>query len=190
MVPDISDLAKTIQLALAPVFLLTGVAALLSVMTGRLARIIDRGRAMVEREVAVSPEHVSIQMESEYLEQRRYLTSVAITAATIAALLVCVVIGGLFVQVMLETPLTWLISALFAAAMFSLVVGLSFFLREVHLAMRTVRIAVPKKITRVATGLSTGKKLTESRRFADNSPFFSSYPDRKWRRPSMRDLVQ
>jgi Protein of unknown function (DUF2721) len=44
MVPDFSDLAKAIQLALAPVFLLSGIAALLGVMTGRLARIIDRGR--------------------------------------------------------------------------------------------------------------------------------------------------
>jgi hypothetical protein len=43
---------------------------------------------------------------------------------------------------MLETPMKWLISAFFAAAMFALVVGLTFFLREVHLAMRTVRIAV------------------------------------------------
>ena len=37
MLPDIGDLANAIQLALAPVFLLTGIAALLGVMTGRLA---------------------------------------------------------------------------------------------------------------------------------------------------------
>jgi hypothetical protein len=36
MLPDVSDLAKAIQLALAPVFLLTGIAALLSVMTSQL----------------------------------------------------------------------------------------------------------------------------------------------------------
>ena len=46
--PDMDDLAKAIQLALAPVFLLTGIGALLSVMTGRLARIMDRGRAFAE----------------------------------------------------------------------------------------------------------------------------------------------
>ena len=45
---------------------------------------------------------------------------------------------------MLETPLKWLISAFFAAAMFALVIGLAFFLCEGHLAMRTVRIAVYK----------------------------------------------
>ena len=140
--PDVSDLAKAIQLALAPVFLLTGIAALLGVMTGRLARIIDRGRAFAEGCVSfVSQDHMSIALERQTLEPRRHLTSVAITATTIAALLVCIMIAGLFVEVMLETPLKWLISAFFAAAMLALLVGLTFFLREVHLAMRTVRIS-------------------------------------------------
>ena len=143
MLPDIGDLANAIQLALAPVFLLTGIAALLGVMTGRLARIIDRGRAFAEGRVAsVSADYMSIALERQTLEPRRHLTSVAITATTMAALLVCVVIAGLFIEVMLETPVKWLISALFAAAMFALVVGLTFFLREVRLAMHTVRIAV------------------------------------------------
>jgi hypothetical protein len=143
MLPDVSDLARAIQLALAPVFLLTGIAAMLSVMTGRLARIIDRGRAFAEGSVSfVSQDDVLIVLERQTLEPRRRLTSVAITATTIAALLVCMVIAGLFVEVMLETQLKWLISAFFAASMFALVAGLAFFLREVHLAMRTVRIAV------------------------------------------------
>ena len=142
MLPDVSNLANAIQLAMAPVFLLTGIAALLSVMTGRLARIIDRGRAFADGKVFVSQDNVLIALERQTLEPRRRLTSVAITATTIAALLVCMVIAGLFVEVVLETPLEWLISAFFAAAMFALVVGLAVFLREVHIAMRTVRIAV------------------------------------------------
>jgi hypothetical protein len=143
MRPDVADLAKAIQLALAPVLLLSGIAALLGVMTGRLARIIDRGRAFAEGRVrSLSPDHVSIALERQNLEPRRHLTSSAITTTTIAALMVCVVIASLFLEVMLQTPLKWFIGTLFAAAMSSLVVGLTFFLREVHLAMRTVRIAV------------------------------------------------
>ena len=38
-----------IQLAIAPVFLLTGIASLLGVMANRLARIIDRARALEQR---------------------------------------------------------------------------------------------------------------------------------------------
>lgn len=142
MAPDVSDLARAIQLALAPVFLLTGIAALLGVMTGRLARIMDRGRAIAERRLSfVSPERVSVALEKQTLERRRHLTSVAVSATTIAALLVCMVIAGLFFEVMLQTPFRWLISALFAGAMVVLVVGLAFFLGEVHLAMHTVRVA-------------------------------------------------
>lgn len=143
--PDIDNLAKAIQLALAPVFLLTGIGALLGVMTGRLARIVDRGRAFAEGKVTpVFTDHPSIALERQSLEPRRRLTSIALTATTIAALLVCVLIAALFVEVMVQTPLNWLISAFFAAAMFALVIGLAFFLCEVHLAMRTVRIAVHK----------------------------------------------
>jgi MFS family permease len=163
MLPDIGDLAKAIQLALAPVFLLTGIAALLGVMTGRLARIIDRGRAFAEGRVAsMSPHFMSTALERQSLEARRHLTSVAITAATVAALLVCVVIAGLFVEVMAETPLKWLICASFAAAMFALVVGLTFFLREVHLAMRTVRFVIDEDH-------ETGPK---SRSSPDRTPMF------------------
>jgi hypothetical protein len=142
---DVADLSKAIQLALAPVFLLTGIAALLNVMTGRLARIIDRGRQFAERAAPFThPGRGSTALEQLALESRRHLTSVAITATTMSALLVCVVIAGLFVEVMLQTPLKWLISGFFAAAMFALVVGLTFFLREVHLAMHTVRFTVPR----------------------------------------------
>ena len=40
------NVAETIRIAVAPVFLLTGLAALLGVITGRLSRVIDRARAL------------------------------------------------------------------------------------------------------------------------------------------------
>ncbi len=43
-----------IQLAIAPVFLLTGIASLLGVMANRLARIIDRARVLEQRWAALS----------------------------------------------------------------------------------------------------------------------------------------
>src|SRR5690242_16203999 len=124
MPPDISHLAEAIQLALAPAFLLSGIGALLNVMTGRLARIVDRGRELGDGAERASAVHPSVELETQTLEPRRHLTSVAITATTTAALLVCMVIAAIFVEVMLQTPLKWLISAFFAAAMFALMVGL------------------------------------------------------------------
>jgi hypothetical protein len=149
MAPDIIDLSKAIQLALAPVLLLTGIGALIIMMTGRLARILDRARMVTEGSVSsVSSQHVRPELEMQTLERRRRLTCIAIMATTIASLLVCVVIAGLFAEVMLETPLNWAISALFTGAMSAMVVGLTYFLREVHLAMRTLRIALPRALPR------------------------------------------
>jgi protein-S-isoprenylcysteine O-methyltransferase Ste14 len=78
------------------------------------------------------------------LERRRHITSMAITMVTIAALLVCLVIVALFLEVMFLLKLIWVIGALFILATLGLVVGLGYFLREVHLSSNTVRIRVNK----------------------------------------------
>ena len=144
---DFGDVAHAIQLALAPVFLLTGIAGLLNVMAGRLARIIDRGRSLTEEEL---PQHLNnpdvLNKELGRLERRRHYASSAITACTCSALLVCMVVAVIFLQVLLQVEFKWVISALFTASTLTLIVGLGYFLREVHLATRTVRIQV---ITRV-----------------------------------------
>ncbi len=145
MTPDpdsLDSIAKAIQLALAPVFLLTGIAGMLNVMTNRLSRIIDRGRQLTEGENIPAPSP-PVDAEIQCLERRRHLTSVAITASTIAALLVCIVIAALFAEVLLTAHLKWFIGALFTIAMLVLVVGLAFFLREVHLAMKSILIPKP-----------------------------------------------
>jgi hypothetical protein len=138
---DLGDLAHAIQLALAPVFLLTGIAGILNVMTGRLARIIDRGRYLTERELPPAMVASSAyRVELASLEFRRHLASSAIAASTLSALLVCVVIASLFVQVLLQVELRWVVGAMFTGSTMALVVGLGYFLREVHLATKTVRI--------------------------------------------------
>jgi MFS family permease len=174
MVPDITDLPRAIQLALTPVFLLTGIGGLLSVMSGRLSRIVDRGRALARGDVAL--EHVSLELEAQTLEQRRRLASAAITATTIGALSVCLVIAAIFIEVMLQTPLQWVIGAFFALTMLALVVGLTFLLRETHVAMHTLRIAAPSRgdelTTRRPAPIAGNRysMATESRRFAADSP--------------------
>jgi hypothetical protein len=136
-----TDGARAIQLALAPVFLLTGIAGLLNVMTARLGRIIDRSRHLTEapQDNLVLPAHERTN-ELRALERRRYHAGVAITACTLAALLTCLVIVLLFAEVLLGLPLKWLEGVLFTGATVALVVGLTYFLREVHLATQNVRI--------------------------------------------------
>lgn len=137
----ISEMSKAIQLALGPVFLLTGIAGMLNVMSGRLSRIIDRGRSLTEKPDLMSMyEPAEIHREILMLERRRHITSRAITMITVAALLVCLVIVTLFLEALFFVRLNWLIGILFILATLGLVVGLGYFLREVHFASRTVRI--------------------------------------------------
>jgi hypothetical protein len=77
------------------------------------------------------------------LERRRDLAGAAITTCTLAALLTCLVIVLLFAEILLGLPLKWLEGVLFTGATVALVVGLTYFLREVHLATRTVRVQLP-----------------------------------------------
>jgi len=137
----ISDIANAIQLALGPVFLMTGIAGMLNVMSGRLSRIIDRGRSLTEKpDLMAAYEPDEIHRELLMLERRRHITSRAITMFTVAALLVCLVIVTLFLEAMFFVRLNGLIGVLFIMATFALVIGLGYFLREVQLASRTVRI--------------------------------------------------
>lgn len=138
---NLGDVPHAIQLALAPAFLLTGIAGLLNVMAGRLARIIDRGRRLAEGVVPSQFQDPAVlKLELVSLERRRGLASSAITACTLAALLVCTVIAALFLEVLLDLDLKWLIGACFTGATFAMVVGLAYFLREVNLSTHTVRI--------------------------------------------------
>ena len=147
MTPDsMNNIANAIQLALTPVFLLAAISAMLNVMSSRLSRIIDRGRTLTEKpEVIATYEQEDILNEIKMLERRRHITSTAITMFTVAALFVCLVIVTLFIQVMVDAALNWIIGALFILSTLGLVIGLWYFLREVYLAGSTVRIRMKRK---------------------------------------------
>lgn len=142
--PEI-DVAHVIQLAVAPVFLLTGVGALLGVMTSRLGRVIDRARHVEAAWPTFSvAAKAKARDELTLLARRAKLANAAINACTIAALLVCLVIAALFVDALLRSQhLRWLVATLFIVTMAILIVGLVLFLREVRLATRHVEIRPP-----------------------------------------------
>lgn len=132
---------QAIQLSVAPVFLLTGIAGLLGVMASRLARIIDRAREVGRLWGSLDEAAVAAaRLEVGSLERRRRLASWAINCCTGAALLVCTVIVTLFIDEFLLTNLKWLAGMQFIAAMLSVIAGLSCFLSEVYIATHASRI--------------------------------------------------
>ncbi|PHS71575.1 MAG: hypothetical protein COB23_00970 [Methylophaga sp.] len=137
---NIGDVAYAVQLALTPVFLLTGIAGILNVMTGRLSRIIDRGRYLTESVSGINNTLEALQKERLSLERRRHIASTAITMSTFSALLVCMVTATLFLEALLQLSLKWLVGLFFTGSTLALVVGLAYFLWEVRLATSSVRI--------------------------------------------------
>ena len=133
--------AHVIQLAVAPVFLLTGVGTLLSVMTNRLSRIIDRARLLEGKlENAPAESIPGYHAHLATLSSRAKLINRAITLCTTAALLVCTVIAILFLGDFLQFNITIPVALLFITAMLLLVFGLLNFLREVFVATMNLRI--------------------------------------------------
>ncbi len=137
----VTAIAHVIQLAVAPVFLLTGVGALLAVLTNRLARIIDRARLLEERHGQRSgPDRAADEAHLRTLSRRARHINRAISLSVTCALLVCAVIAALFGGAFLETDLSGLIGAVFIAAMLALIGALVSFLQEIYIATRSLRI--------------------------------------------------
>lgn len=138
---EVVDIAHAIQLALAPVFLLSGIWVFLGVLTNRLARIVDRARNL-EKELRLpephQPERIRRQLAASS-RRARYI-NIAITLGTIAALLVAIVVALLFSSTFVPLNLATPVALLFVAAMASLVAAFVSFLIEVRIAIAVLRI--------------------------------------------------
>ncbi|HZW11606.1 MAG TPA: DUF2721 domain-containing protein [Noviherbaspirillum sp.] len=138
---QLGDIGHTIQLAIAPVFLLTGVGTNLAVLTNRLARIIDRSRVLETRmNGPESAERAEAYVELETLYRRAHLINRAITLSTSCALLVCVVIATLFIGNALNLGLAKFIALCFVLGMFALIGSFVYFLREIFISTTTLSL--------------------------------------------------
>lgn len=132
---QLGDISHTIQLAIAPVFLLTGVGTKLMVLTNRLARIIDRSRILEDRLRHQQGEDYSEDRdELAALYSRAHLINRAITLSTACGLLVCLVIMTLFIGDAMDLGLSKSIALLFVLSMLSLIGSFCYLLREIFVA--------------------------------------------------------
>lgn len=140
-----ANVVSYIQLAVAPVFLLTGVGSMLAVLTNRLARIIDRARAMEDRYQSSDDMTLRRRLHADLrvLSQRSRLVSRAIAACTSCSLFVSLVIATLFVETLFDVYLHGLVPLLFIFAMVAFIMGLLLFLREIQIATAALRIGPP-----------------------------------------------
>ena len=130
--PNVDTAAHVVQLALTPIFLLTGVASLLNVFTTRLGRIADQ----VDK-LALQPASRPLQLAR--LRQRSRLLDMAALLAAVAGALTCCAALILFLSALRSGAAGIMLFALFGGALVCAVVALGCFAGEMVLAGRTVR---------------------------------------------------
>jgi hypothetical protein len=134
---QIGDIGHIIQLAIAPVFLLTGVCTNLMVLTNRLARIIDRSRVLEDRlDIGYSDVYLN---ELDILYRRSHLINVSIATSTACGLLVCLIIGSLFLGDVSNLSLDKYVAGMFVLAMLCLICSFVYLLREIFIASASMR---------------------------------------------------
>jgi hypothetical protein len=138
-----TDVTHVIQLAIAPVFLLTAVCTLLNVLTNRLGRAVDRRRVLAARLPGLDEEIANlVRNELLYVERRVHLIYLAIAMAVASALLICLAIGTAFADAMVRYDFTAAIAAFFVMAMLALIGSLAAFLREIFFGVSTERAPI------------------------------------------------
>ena len=133
------DIVHLIQSAVAPVFLLSGVGVTLGVLTGRLARIIDRARYLEDQTGPDGVYSESTLASLRSLARRAKYTNAAIALCTASALFVSLVVMALFASAFIGTSLSGTIALLFVAAMVCLTGAFGSFLIECRLATQILR---------------------------------------------------
>jgi hypothetical protein len=135
----LNPIYHAIQLAIAPVFLLTAIGTIINALTGRLARAVDRRRQVDELLPAYEGEkRESLELELRILQRRTVLVIRAIAFAVISAIFVCLIIGTTFADAFSQVNLARVVGTLFILAVIALTGALLFFMREVWLAAQTV----------------------------------------------------
>lgn len=139
--PEVTLVAHTIQLAVAPVFLLAGIGGFLNVCASRLARVIDRAR-VVEGLVlrSTGAEHDRLIDEIRILDRRITVVNAAIFLSVLAALLISAVVILLFASNIVVMSIGTVISLLFVGSMSSIAIAFAIFLYETRLGSRVTHI--------------------------------------------------
>jgi len=140
-----TDVAHLIQVALTPIFLISAIGVTLTVLTNRLARIVDRARIM-EKEVG-HPDYRpdgrrDLHAALGVLARRARYINAAITLITLSALFIALVVVMLFVNAFAHWDLAAFIAIMFILSMLALAGALTAFLIEVRIATTTLRIGI------------------------------------------------
>jgi hypothetical protein len=143
---QLESLAHVIQASITPALLLASIGTTLSVLTSRLARIVDRMRGLDLRirgyhdGPPVSEDRRDhMRRELRVLLRRRYMMDAAIICCTASALIVSLVIALAFAGYIWQADIGTAVAVLFIVAMLAFISAYTLFLCEVVFANRKMR---------------------------------------------------
>lgn len=143
MESHVTDIARIIQLAVAPVFLLTAIGTILSALNNRLGRIVDRRRLLQDRARQAAADGAEAAREDieelALLARRLGLIYHAVMFAVVSGLLICLLVATAFMGVFISIDLARVVIMLFILSMFALIGCLALLLREIFLAVKVGR---------------------------------------------------
>ena len=141
MFPAVTTIAQTIQLSLSPVFMLAGIGAVLNVLVGRLARVVDRARALEAiHPTSAGEDRQRHVWELRLLDRRMVVINTALLLCVSSAVATCTVVALLFVGELARLHIGTMVALIFIMAMIMLVSGLVMFIVEVRLSLRATHI--------------------------------------------------
>lgn len=137
----ISTVAATIQISIAPVFLLAGIAGILNVLVGRMARVVDRARKIEQlHPVSTGAEHERHVWELRLIDRRLSIINTSIWLCVASAIAICLVVALLFGAEIVHLDIGVVVAVAFIASMLLLTAGLVAFLFEVRLSVQAVHV--------------------------------------------------
>lgn len=141
MAPMLSTVAATIQISIAPVFLLAGIAGILNVLVGRMARVVDRARQLETlHPVSTGPEHDRHVWELRLIDRRLSVINTAIALCVASGVAICLVVALMFVAELIHLDIGGAVAVAFIASMLLLTLGLTAFMFEIRLSIRAVHV--------------------------------------------------
>lgn len=143
---SVAQLIPVLQTAIGPTILISGVGLLLLTMTNRLARTIDRTRA-VARELPApnAVDHTKHADQLRILWRRARLIRLSIALASLSALFAAILIIVLFVTALLQLENVWLICTLFITCLVCLIGSLIVFIHDINLALAALKFELAGK---------------------------------------------
>jgi hypothetical protein len=132
-----SGIISALQTAIGPVILISGVGLLLLSMTNRLGRAIDRARGLASVD---SSKREQVKNQLEILYYRAKILRWAILLAAVSALCSGMLVISLFISVLTQIDLGWLIGGIFIISMLALIGSLVIFIQDVNKSLEALRL--------------------------------------------------